>query len=132
MVDQDAVSLDVPEPQILLHFPGLTDHHRLLLIRLGPGRWVASSPDHELEVLDLTGRRHRVLTRRARFPADSLGSIYAFDPLSRADHERLKREARAMAVVLGDEEMEADQGTVWVFADASADNVGRPVPADVL
>eukprot|EP00435_Cladocopium_sp_Y103_P022131 s2932_g5.t1 len=136
MVDQDAVTLDVPEPQILLHFAGdqhgLTDHHRLLLVRLGPGRWIASSPDHELEVLDLTGRRHRVLSRRSRFPADILGSIYAFDPLSRADHERLKREAKPMAVILGDEEMEADQGTVWVFADAGASNVGQPVPFDVL
>lgn len=66
-------TLDVSDPQILLHFPldpnGFTEHHRLLLCRLGPGRWVAASPDYELEVLDLNNPRQK------KFVPSTLGGI---------------------------------------------------------
>lgn len=136
MADQQELTLDVAEPQVLLHFGqdpnGLTKRHRLLLLRLSPGRWTASSPDFELEVLDLNGRRHRVLTRKSPFPADIRDAVYAFDPISRLELEGLKREAKAMAVVLGDQEVEDVAAMVWVYADPASTLVGKLVPEDRL
>ena len=75
----DELTLDLPEPQILLHFGGdpngFHEHHRLLLVKLTPGRWIAASPDFDLEVIDLNNRRHRILTQRSPFPADVADQI---------------------------------------------------------
>lgn len=64
-MNADEYSLDIPDPQILLVFPddanGVTHHHRILLHKLGPGRWIGVTPDHDLETLDLTNRAHVVL-----------------------------------------------------------------------
>lgn len=85
MAAAEDISLDVPEPQILLNFPGDANgffhHHRLLLKRLSPGRWIALSPDYELETIDLNARQHIVLGRRSPFPAHLLPEIYASMPL---------------------------------------------------
>ena len=136
MVDPADLTLDVQEPQILVSYPndndGFFHHHRLLLVKLGPGRWIASSPDHELECLDLTGHRYRVLSRRSAFPADIQDSIYAFDPISRLELERLKREAKAMSVILGDVDAGELESSIWVFSDPSSAQLGKPVPADQL
>lgn len=134
MVDAADLTLDVPDPQILVHFPadrdGFHHHHRLLLVKLSPGRWVASSPDLELEVLDLTGRQYRPLLRRSTFPADIQDAIYAFDPINRVDLERLRKEAKAMSVILGDVEVSEMEATIWVFADPTSVHLGKPVPVD--
>ena len=64
-------TLDVAEPQVLVHYPNdphLTEHHRLLLIKVSAGRWIAASPDHELDLLDLNTHRHVVLRRNSDFP----------------------------------------------------------------
>ena len=62
-------TLNIPEPQVLLHFPGDHNgfdwHHRVLLHKVGQGRWVVLSPDLELSVEDLSARRHVVLGRHA-------------------------------------------------------------------
>lgn len=119
MVDQDDRTLDVAEPQILLHFGadpnGLTEHHRLLLCRLSAGRWVAATPDFDLEVIDLNHSRHTVLRRRSLFPVHLAAAVYAFDPVSRNDLENLRREAKIMATVLGDEGPFEEEARVWVF-----------------
>ena len=129
-------TLDVSDPQILLHFPldpnGFTEHHRLLLCRLGPGRWVAASPDYELEVLDLNNRQHVILGRRSLFPAHLGASVYAFDPISRADLQRLKRQASTMAIVIGDRDPEDIQAQTWVYSDTSSPRLGTPVPLELL
>ena len=79
------LTLDVAFPQILLNVPadanGYTEHHRLLLHKLSPGRWVACSPDFDLEILDLNNRVHTVLGRRSRFPDHLADVVYAFDPI---------------------------------------------------
>ena len=64
-------TLDVAEPQVLVHCPNdphLTEHHRLLLVKVSAGRWIAASPDHELDLLDLNTHRHVVLRRNSDFP----------------------------------------------------------------
>lgn len=132
----DDLTLDVVEPQVLLNYPadpnGFTEHHRLLLARLGPGRWIAASPDHELSVVDLNTHRHRILTRRSAFPADVANVVYAFDPLSKVELEGLKRQARAMTVVLGEEDVDEIEELVWVYADADSELLGKPVPVDKM
>lgn len=130
-------SLDVPDPQIFLHFPGDANgvfyHQRLLLCRLGPGRWVASSPDHELEILDLNNRRHVVLGRRSPFPGHlNPDELYVFDPIGRNELEALRRQAKTMSMVLGEETVEEIQARTWVFADPGSSRLGQSVPRDVL
>lgn len=50
-------SLDLAEPQVLLRYPndanGLVHHHRVLLHKIGNGRWVALTPGLDLHVVDL-------------------------------------------------------------------------------
>eukprot|EP00438_Fugacium_kawagutii_P022823 Skav218923 [mRNA] locus=scaffold2031:18320:23007:+ [translate_table: standard] len=128
-------SLDIPDPQVLVHFPhdhnGITEHHRILLVKLSPGRWVASSPDFELEVLDLNLRRHTVIGRRTRYPDDLNDVSYVFDPISRNELEDLRRKAKTMAVILGDGAQEAIQAMVWVYADPSSSRLGKEVPREI-
>ena len=53
-----ARSLDIQQPQILRHFPadagGFFHHHRVLLVKVGAGRWVGLTPDEGFEIIDLT------------------------------------------------------------------------------
>ena len=131
----DDLTLDIPDPQVVVHFPGdpqFTYHHRLLLVKLGPGRWIASSPDHELAVVDLNTIGHRILGRRAPFPGDIAQNIYAFDHLGRGDLERLRRQARTMALILGDDDVEEVEARVWVFSDHKSERLGKPVELERL
>ena len=130
------LTLDVNDPQVLLHVPldpnGYTEHHRVLLCRLGPGRWVAATPDHDLDILDLNSRRHTVLSRRAVFPAHLADAVYAFDPLTRNELEQLRRQAKTMSVILGDEVQEDVPNQVWVFSDPSSSRIGSLVPHELF
>ena len=130
------LTLDISEPQVLLNFPGdangLTEHHRILLSRLGPGRWVAASPDYDLEILDLNNRRHTVLGRRSRFPDHLADVVYAFDPVPRGDLENLKRQAKTMSIVLGDGDLEEVQAMSWVYAHPNSDRLGQVVETALL
>jgi hypothetical protein len=130
------LTLDVAFPQILLNVPadanGYTEHHRLLLHKLSPGRWVACSPDFDLEILDLNNRVHTVLGRRSRFPDHLADVVYAFDPISRSDLENLRRQAKTMAMVLGDETQEEVQSLQWVYSDPMSDRLGRVVDQVLL
>lgn len=135
MAGPDDRTLDIKEAQVLVHFApdpnGLTDHHRILLCRVSPGRWVAASPDFELGILDLNTQRHTVLRRRAAFPGHLLASTYAFDPISRNELEELRRDAKAMAAVLGDDDDVEQEALVWVFSNPSSDKVGVVVDRDI-
>ena len=128
-------TLDVAEPQVLVHYPNdphLTEHHRLLLVKVTAGRWIAASPDYELALLDLNVTQHVVLRRHAEFPPHLIADAYIFDPISRRDLERLRQEAKIMAMVLNDEDMEEVVSHVWVFSDPSSKHLGNEVPADLL
>lgn len=132
----DDYSLDVPEPQILRHVAGdpngLTEHHRLLLAKLNAGRWVAATPDFDLEVLDLNVSRHTVLRRKAVFPAHLSAAVYAFDPLSRLELEDLRQQAKSMAMILGDAPVQEAETSQWVFADPKSERLGRTVTEQEL
>ena len=55
---------------------GMFWHHRVLLHRLAPGRWLCASPDHELLVIDFAVKVHRLVERNADFPDDTADSLY--------------------------------------------------------
>lgn len=135
-MNDDSMTLDVPEPQVLVYFDqdanNLNYHHRLLLNKLGPGRWVGLTPDHELVVLHLNAQRHVVLDRRSRFPAQLQDRVYAFDPLSRNELEGFKRRAKTMNLVLGDSDMQEVEARVWVYSDPSSTKLGEIVAQDLL
>ena len=135
-MNDDGMTLDVADPQVLVHFDqdpnNLNYHHRLLLVKLGPGRWVGLTPDHELVVLDLNAQRHIVLDRRSRFPAHIADRVYAFDPISRNELEGYKRRARTMNIVLGEAEVQEVQALVWVYSDPGSTKLGELVPQDLL
>lgn len=131
----DDMTLDVSEPQVLAYYgadPHVRWHHRLLLVRVSPGRWVASSPDFDLEILDLNTQRHRILSRRSPLPQDVINDVYIFDPISKRDLEKLKREAKTMALVLGDGEVTGEEERAWIFSDPSSEHLGKLVGHDKL
>ena len=82
------MSLDIPELQVLVHYPadphGFFWHQRILLKRVGDGRWVTLTPDEELAIHDLAAQRHEVCERNAPFPQPA-GQVYGFDPLGRGE-----------------------------------------------
>lgn len=50
-------TLNIPEPQVLINFPGdpagFNWDHRVLVHKIGGGRWVVLTPDLDLEVANL-------------------------------------------------------------------------------
>ena len=92
-------SLDIPEPQVLVHYPedenGVVWHARILAKKIGGGRWIAITPTLELQHHDLSEQHHIVLDRNARFPAEAREQAFGFDPVSRAEINALKRRRRS-------------------------------------
>lgn len=135
-MNDNSMTLDIAEPQVLVHFDhdpnNLTEHHRILLNKLGPGRWLGLTPDHELVVLDLNIQCHIVLDRRSRFPDHIHDGISACDPLSHNELEGFKRRAKIMNLVLGDADMQDVEATVWVYSDPSSQKLGETVPQNSL
>ena len=116
---------------MLVHYPadpaGLIWHHRLLLHRVDAGDWITLTPDLEFQRHDLPTHAHRILERNSPFPADVADSVYAHDPLSRAQVLQLKRQA-----VLGEGSVDELDSMAWVVADATHDKFGSVVDAQLL
>jgi hypothetical protein len=134
-MNQQPRTLDISELQVVVEFPNdanVTWHHRVLLHRVTDATWITLTPDLELERLNLAARRHRVLERAARFPADVEEDLYYFDPLEKGVLIRNKRLAKTQAVVLGaggEEELHALQ---WVYYEPSEPHFGKPVEEDLI
>eukprot|EP00974_Lingulodinium_polyedra_P060195 5802488-Lingulodinium_polyedra.AAC.1 len=67
-----AQTLDIEEQQVAIDFFNDAQyqwHARVLLRRLDPGRWLAATPDYEVETLVVGDHRVQVLPRNAPFPA---------------------------------------------------------------
>ena len=98
------MTLDVPEVQVLVHYPGdaagLDWHHRVLLHRVDAGDWITLTPDLEFQRHNLATHPHRILDRRAPFPADIADQVYAHDDLTRAQLMTFKRQSQVMAAIL--------------------------------
>ena len=128
-------TLNIPEPQVLLHFPrgegGFFHHHRVLL-HIGGGQWVLLTPDMELVVEDLSSRRHRVLGRHVPFPPDIIDECYVFDELSKAELEKQKRLAKTMGSILDDSQVVSVEDLIWIVADPSSKRFGESVPVELV
>jgi hypothetical protein len=131
MAAANDLTLDIKEPQILLNFPGDAAgffwHQRILLKKLGGGRWICVSPDYDFEVVDMNVRVHVVLDRRAPFPGAQLAAAYIFDPVGRQELERLRNRARTMATILDDADPDEVEAARWIYADISDPNFGQDV-----
>lgn len=129
-------SLNIADPQVLLHFPndgnGFYHHHRVLLHKIGGGQWVLLSPDLELEVVDLSVRRHRVLGRHAPFPGDIIDECYVFDEVSKAELEKQRKLARTMGSILDDSQVVNVEALGWYGADPSSKRFGMSLPVELV
>lgn len=129
-------SLNLAEPQVLLHYPndanGLVHHHRVLLHKIGNGRWVALTPDLDLHVVDLNTHQHVVLGRHTPFPGHLINDCYIFEePLTKGELERQRRLAKTMGAILDDSEQYGVEALQWVIADPSSPKFGTPLPAEL-
>lgn len=130
--------LDIPDPQVLLHFPqdpdGFYFHRRVLLTRAGGGgTWVTLTPDLELAVHDLTQVRHRVVARAEKLAPDVAEQCYIFDPISRSEMEEHRRRARIQARILADGGDPAEAlNTRWLLAGPAPDRIGEAVHHDLV
>ena len=129
-------SLNIPEPQILLHFPedagGYFHHHRILMHRVSGSQWVLLTLDLELEVADLSARRHRILPRHGVFPADIADECYVFDEVPRAEMERQRRMAKTMGSILGDAQVVNVDIQQWYVSDPSSARFGQALPVEIV
>ena len=133
------LSLDVNMKQCLIDFDddtsGLIWHHRLLLVTGDtPGLWVASTPTMSIQVIDLKDHRVIPLGRKAAFPASVAGMLFCFDPLSEDQLDLLRREATALAGMMGFTTVTIDESRSgsWYVADPSSELFGLPVPDAAL
>ena len=128
-----ALTLDLPDPQIIVNFPddanGLFWHHRLLIHKVGGGRWVALTPDMEQEDINLGDMQYIVLERRREFPAPQAPYVYAFDDVTAADLRQAKRLAVLRATLLDDEDPQEAGDFGWVIFDAQHARFGERLTA---
>ena len=131
-----ALTLDVSEIQVLIHYPhdenGLCWHHRVLLHRVAGGDWITLTPDHEFQRHNLATLGHKVLERNSVFPADIADQVYAHDPLSKAQLQGFKRQSQVMAAILGEGSVDELESMAWVIADPTVDGFGSVIDAQLL
>lgn len=131
-----ALTLDVPEVQVLVHYPhdpsGLTWHHRVLLHKVDAGDWITLTPDHEFQRHNLATHNHRILDRNSPFPLDILAEVYAHDPVSRSQMQMFKRQSQVMAAILGEGAVDELDTIGWVIADPSHMRFGEVVDSQLL
>jgi len=129
-------TLNIPDPQVLLHYPndahGLVYHHRVLVHKIGCGKWVALSPGLELAVEDLGVVRHIVLGRHAVFPQNIIDTCYIFDDLTKGELERQKRLAKTMGQILDDAPAADVAALCWICADPSSSRFGKTIPDELV
>ena len=125
---KEKMSLDIKQLQVLFHFPGDAHgfdwHHRVLLKKLGGGKWIVLDPDLAIGRADLNTQAHVVLERNAPFPAAQALATYAFDPLSKQQLDGCMRRAEAMAMVFDDQDVVELDAFNWVVADVHHPSFG--------
>ena len=131
------LTLDVAEQQILIDFyddeDGYFWHQRLLFLKLdGPGKWIAASPDHEVESVDISTHGVIPLRRHAQFPARVRGQIYVFDPITDDELRTLNVEALALVLAPSGVAGAASGDSCWLAADTALEEFGDEVPDSVL
>ena len=102
----------------------------MLLVGAGNRKWIWATPDLEVQFHDLTTHQVVPIPRNSVFPERVRGHLYAFDALTREELDTLRREARALAEVVGVQVPALPAGVAvprWVVADPSHERFGRPI-----
>jgi hypothetical protein len=128
---------DVPERQILVHFPAdaMLWHHRLLMVRVSGAKWIVATPTQTVEQIDLTTERVAPLERNCPFPRDDR-PYFGFGDLTDGELDSLRNRANQLAEILGVEPSGAAAASgpvaVWRFADTAHPSFGQIVPGHTL
>ena len=131
--------LDCVEDQILEDFTGFDqfpEHHRVLLVKLGPGKFVAGSPTFDVYPLDLTEIGFRPLARGAAFPLDGR-PFFCFSPMLDTDPRMcdMRIRAAALARLLGVDAPLPGQGpgaAKWHFSDTAYEKFADEIDAATM
>ena len=128
------MSLDVPEPQILIAYPEdptYTWHHRVLLRRLREATWILLTPDEEVQVEDLTHHAVLALARNQAMPPEVGTDCYLCAAAVARNLERHQASAARLAEILMPDDKAstavATPGVTWRVADPSLVNFGEVV-----
>ena len=99
-------TLEVKQPLMILHVPDNPDghpwHHRLLVLQIAGGRWVALDPELELGLVDLDLSDYSLLDRNAAFPAEKFQDTFCFKPMPQSEVGGYRRRARTFLALHGD------------------------------
>ena len=105
--------------------PEITWHMRALLVKGPDSKWIAASPDHELEILDVASRPVLPVTSGAELPLGVRDDVYAFDPFENDEEDELDEAAQQYAILVG---FVADgavaSGDTWRFSDTAHEKFG--------
>ena len=117
--------------QCLVSYPndpnGMTYHHRILLKKLTPGRWVCGTPDMGIEIVDLNERHHYVLSRNGNYPPEAADSTYGFDAVTKPQLRDLHRRVDSQAAILGDGLVADEVGYDWYISETSHAQFGSVI-----
>ncbi|CAK0841362.1 unnamed protein product [Prorocentrum cordatum] len=100
----------------------------------GLSEWICSTPDLNIQFIDVTTHRVIPLTRDSEFPRRARGEVYAFDPLTPEELQQVRKEAKELLAVYGltggaDAQPE---GGLWLIADPAHPGFGDALPAAAL
>ena len=137
-------TLDIPELQMLVEFPGdpagLDFHHRILWYRVNNSEWIISTPDADVYEEDYNGVTVVPLPRNGLYPVDYAGQMYITNNAQLMQNfPEMKRQADALALVRGCADrpgVQSDGGDVaagqWRISDVDSKKFGDIVPPSDL
>jgi len=131
-------TLDIPEMQMMVEFPGdpggLDYHHRIFWYRVDRATWIVSTPDYDVYE-DYDQMTVIPLPRNGNYPAGYAGQMYIPDNGAlMQEYAEMKRQAEALAVVRGcTDRPGAPVGEVavagqWRVADVDSKMFGDIIP----
>ena len=113
--------------------PNVQWHMRCLLVHGGESKWVAATPDHDLELLDLAARPLIPVRSGEALPARVHGNVYVFDDFEDGEEETLLANGREYGAAVGLIKAEKNEMPgVWRVNDTSSELFGKPVPDECL
>ena len=98
-----STTLDIPENQVLVTYPDddPSHHHRVLFFRIAGGKWISSSQDYDVQIVDVLEEEGVIaLARDAEFPVP-VENVYTFPPFDQHRFDRLRAECRRLAIITG-------------------------------
>ena len=132
-----ARTFDIPETQVVLHFPGdpFPWHGRILFERTDGANWIGYSPDTDdgPQSVDLVHEDYEVLERNCALPAHLIGAgVYWFDPISGPEFRQLRRAAKVHASLLGADNVTLLPEHNWRYSEGTTDKFASVVDPAVV